>query len=478
VRGWLAEHLPRFHLSLDAFSRLRRQQMLVGIDAKVGKAVYEIQAPFAICREVLEGRRDISPDELSDAERNEGLVQACVWFEDRPPAATLNLPGGQNVLGRVLLGQSHWRLETFGAEKLARLRSYFELQLGKLVRFSGERVDDLAAQIAAKEPYVDLSLVPPRLQKNSSQIILGRSRTEALPPGIRLEDAGHAMIAAADKAFLEDHIPALDGKTPREAARDLRLRPKLIHLLKQRLHSQDERNLQTGGADDLNWMLRELGLHEIIFDPPPFRPPPPGANPVDDAESEPEDFPESESLHVRVPVDLNRPPAPPLPAAPLELDEAVDRVEKAMRSFKTFPDSVNELDASGATMLDDVEELTCDILTTQDYTFIFPFLVDAWFALAPIGCRAPEIDYADFQSTYLSNLRHIEDCAQSPGPQKLESFMQSSTQPALTMVMLGEVFETINKMPNKTRPSPEAQRVIVAVLKTLVEKLSEALRPE
>jgi len=478
MRRWLAENMPTFHASVQAVSRLRCQQMLAGIDAKVGKAVYQLQAPFAQCRDLLVERDDICPDDLSDEEHNEGFVQAYVWFDARPKAKIPILPEGQTVLGRVILGQSLWRLETFGGEQLSRLRKQFEKHLGKLVRFSGERIDDLAAQMASKEPSADQSLVPPRLLENPVQLSLNQSRLPALAPGVRLEDAEREVRLAAEKAFLDDHVPALDNKTPREAARDLLLRPKLIHLFKQRVRSQDERNLRIGGADDLNWMLRELDLHEIIFDPPPFRPPPPGANPVENEESDPEDFDEFEPAPHRVPVEPNRPPAPRLPAAPLNLKEAADRLEKAMLMFGTFAAAQDELAASGATLLDDIDDLTADSLPDRDYTFALPFIAQIWFALVPTGCRAPEIDFDDFEAAYASNLRQLLECAKDPSPKKLESFFRDSMQPDFMTVIIGGVFQAMTAVPKEFQPSPPGQPIILALLKTLVQKLSEALRPK
>ncbi len=122
-------------------------------------------------------------------------------------------------------------------------------------------------------------------------------------------------------------IPALDNRTPREAERDPALRPKLVQLMKQRVRNHDERNLQTGRllrsatkTDDINWLLNELELTEITFDPPPWRPPP--APSVDDEA----DLPELPALDGGLGVDADRPPAPSLPTALWEVDEAIDRL--------------------------------------------------------------------------------------------------------------------------------------------------------
>ena len=470
MRRWLAEHFPRFDAALQAVSRLRRQQMLTGMDAKWGKAVYELRAPFAQCRSRLDALKDVEPDELSAEEQNHGFAEARDWFDPLPKAKQLTPAGGRMVLGRVLLGQSLWRLETFGAEKLSRLRRQFEKQLGDRVRFSGERVDDLGARLAIKEPSVDQALVPPRLLENPDQFLLASSRVPALPPGVSPKDAEQELLRAAERMFLDETIPALDNRTPREAARDPALRPKLMQLMKQCVRSQDERNLQTGRKDDINWLLRELALTEIIFDAPPWRPPP---APLAGDEA---DLPEPSALDDSSGEDPNRPPAPSLPSAPLEAEEALDRLQAAMDLFATAATAENELAASGATLLQDAEELTLDDLTESDFCFAIPFLLQTWFALVPCGCRAPKINLAELKQTFAASLREIESCVMVGTQEKLQSFVQDSPQPGLMLALLGGFLEAANTAPKKFRPSLEAQPVILALLKSIVEKLDEALR--
>lgn len=63
----------------------------------------------------------------------------------------------------------------------------------------------------------------------------------------------------------------IENLTPRAAALDPQLRPVLLALLKERVRLTDERARETGMTLDCNWLLRELGAHELIFDPPPLR---------------------------------------------------------------------------------------------------------------------------------------------------------------------------------------------------------------
>jgi hypothetical protein len=171
-RRWLAEHFLRFDDALHATSRLRRMRMFAGSDARFGKAVYELQAPFATCRARLDERPDVEPDDLSDAERREGFAEARVWFADDTQVQIAAPAVGRPVLGRVLLGQAHWRLEAMGGDRFAELRRKLETQLGLQIKFAGERLDDLGAGMAAKESGIDESLVPLRLVEGEQKIVI------------------------------------------------------------------------------------------------------------------------------------------------------------------------------------------------------------------------------------------------------------------------------------------------------------------
>jgi hypothetical protein len=176
LRRWLAEHFGRVNDALTAVDLERRRMMFANIDAKFGKAVYELKAPFATCCQALEDEPDVDLDDLNEGERREGFADARVWFlkDDDAELAPTPTPGGDVVLGRVLLGQSHWRLEAMGAERMEVLRRRFEQRMGDRVRFTGERLDDFGKTLAEKDPKSDLSLVPPRLLETRRRFFFPR----------------------------------------------------------------------------------------------------------------------------------------------------------------------------------------------------------------------------------------------------------------------------------------------------------------
>lgn len=144
--------------------------------------------------------------------------------------------------------------------------------------------------------------------------------------------------------------------------------------------------------------------------------------------------------------------------------------------FATAAEAEEELVASGATVVEDAEELTLDSLKESDFCFAIPFLLQTWFALVPCGCRAPEIDFADLEDSFAANLRQLDICAQAGSPKKMEKFFQSGPQPALMLALLGGFLEAANTAPKEIRPALEAQPVILALLKSVVETLDGALR--
>jgi hypothetical protein len=116
-----------------------------------------------------------------------------------------------------------------GQARLATLRERFENRMAGRVRFVSERRDDLAAQMRLKEPDFDESLVPPRLLEQERELLLSTTRIPVFEEPNSVEEA----LRRRDETFLDENVPMLGGSTPREAATDPQLRPKLIRMMRR-----------------------------------------------------------------------------------------------------------------------------------------------------------------------------------------------------------------------------------------------------
>ena len=325
---WLATHFVDLIRRVFAVSRARRLDMFAGLDVVHGWAEFA-PSPAAVERlhTLLEESPDVFPAEPeAKDDAPAGFTAAWDWHEPESVASPTGAPG-RVVIGRVLRRDDGvWRVVAFGRARLDRLRQLFLAALGTPdLTPNREYVQDLAAQLSAKEPSADLSLVPPRLRENPARLDFSTTRLDTPP-----EDARHLVATRQLEGWIDASLPALGGRSPREAARDHAARPTLVRLLKTRIASADGDRLRGRPFTDPLPVVRELGLAELDRPAPPERPCPP-------------EFLEDED-------DPTAPPAalPPLPPAThrLDADEAGRRADEIYHLFPTDDDLLEAWDAA------------------------------------------------------------------------------------------------------------------------------------
>ncbi|MDH7504221.1 MAG: hypothetical protein QHJ82_16110 [Verrucomicrobiota bacterium] len=456
---WFAHNILNFVDALHAVALARRAQMFANIDAEFGKANYELLAPFETCRQTLDAIASVEPDELSDDERREGFAKARVWF-DAPDKALVSAEKMRPVLGRVLLGQTHWRIEAMGGERFARLKTQFDQAMGDKVHFQGESRDNLAARFTSQQPQYDPALVPPNLLKQPDKLLFATNRVEIA--GRSPEEIDSDFMAQQDLAWLDQPLPVLQGKTPRQAAVDPPLRPKLIRILKDRVQSCDQRNLESGGSYNMNWLLKELGAHEIIFDPPPRRPRP--EQPDDELQDAPDD-----SLD-----ELE--PWPPLPDRPFTLEEAVERLSLGASLLNDSTEAMGTLRAAGGFIVDEIHDTIGNLLSEPQHALLTAFLAQVWFAFVPPGCHGPTIELEDLQVAFQKQLAGLNAASRGGDAAAAHFMLEEGPQPAMVKTVAPLVFRTWQEVfpPNENERGKSL--VVVAMLKTFIELLDAKCR--
>ncbi len=161
-------------------------------------------------------------------------------------------------LGRLEHRDGGLVLETNSVERGERGRAMIESIVGSAIRHRATSHEDLARRVRES--------LRPGVREDKSE----RSGAEALPPGVA-EALTLNYYARYYRAWLDESIPALDGRTPREAARDSAVRPRLAELICG-LEGMYQRALKDGHpAYDPSWMWSDLGFEEHAA---PTHPPP------------------------------------------------------------------------------------------------------------------------------------------------------------------------------------------------------------
>jgi hypothetical protein len=466
-RVWLAEHYERFEKALMAVALARRRAMFDALDGQFGKAVYALARPAAECKQQLATVPEIADDPLTEAERQEGFTEGRVWFAgsaDREKQQT----GAGAVIGRILLGPTHWRLEALGADRLARFRERFDQLMRQQVTFTGERRDDLGARLRMDEPTFDPALVPPMLLRDTPKLMVTTSRIKA-PPGTVMDDAAAAgIIYDRQQGILDDPIPALDNKTPRAAASDPALRPQLLKWMKFWISQTDRRNLETGRNDDTNWMVRELGLTEILFEPSPPRPrPAPALDEADEDEDEDD-----------LPPYLSLPDPPALPDRPWNKSEADKVLSRALKTFSPMSGAADYFSDLQYPLFPDLNDLLGQSLEDQEITCLFQ--AAAWVVLcfAPRGTRPPEVFPEDLEDNLSRRVTEVAGWSSTEFDEAFSGWLKQSRQPELLTLVLALTLTWLEKAPPELQAREGAKSLMIAVLGAVVDTLDEAARSD
>lgn len=129
-------------------------------------------------------------------------------------------PGVTGLATLTVTGQE-MTAEALSAQRMAWLEARLAEVVEDAIRLRADVVEDpwrkLEAQRGSRPPALSASAVSPEVEAHRLGKVLHRHFT----------------------AWLDQPVPALNGQTPRAAARDARMRPKLIQLLREMENHQD-----------------------------------------------------------------------------------------------------------------------------------------------------------------------------------------------------------------------------------------------
>lgn len=144
------------------------------------------------------------------------------------------------ILGNISVGKKRLKLEITSEARAQRGRQFLENLLGDTITFRAMAQEDISHALEG---------------------VQGRASGSAheLPPEVGAEII-RRYIERHYRAWVDQPIPALDGRTPRKAARTKTWRSAVIDLVKG-IENQIERGRLDGQpAIDVSWLWEELGL--------------------------------------------------------------------------------------------------------------------------------------------------------------------------------------------------------------------------
>jgi len=149
---------------------------------------------------------------------------------------------GVSGLATLSLEGNELTVETMSAERLAWAKARLAELVGDAIRLRADVVED---------PMGKLRSMPEGHQ--------AREPSAEIPPEVRTRLVGQ-MLHRHFTGWLDQQVPALDGRTPRQAAHDVLLRPKVIQLLREIENIQDRERQQGKPWYDAAWMWEALGI--------------------------------------------------------------------------------------------------------------------------------------------------------------------------------------------------------------------------
>ena len=265
LREWLGAHLTEVSDALTETARERKRRMFADMDAITARAFYATEggAPETdAVAAALDASGDCSAEPVDADEAEAGYARSWAWLCPAEETANALVPG-RRVLGNVREGGGNWCVEAFSRANFERLKEAFADAAGERVRFVSERVDDLARQRAGRGAQPDAALVVPELVEDVGAVAMSTTRLEDGPDDSPSVDS---MEEALARRWLDQSVPALSGKTPREAAAIPEMREALTRLAKGFVQSQDRIALRKGGRPPMEWFFAELGLPGLAMD--------------------------------------------------------------------------------------------------------------------------------------------------------------------------------------------------------------------
>jgi hypothetical protein len=161
----------------------------------------------------------------------------------------------------------------------------------------------------------------------------------------------------------------------------------------------------------------------------------------------------------------------------LSVEEAARRLEDGMDRFDTAAEALVSIAASGITLVEDAEQVTVDLLDDDEFSFAVPFILQVILALVPPGHRAPPTSLESLERLFNFNENGLYEQVESNKRGNILPFLLECPQPNLMLLLTNQILKMFNTSPKDFQLASDAQPIILALIKSIVEELDRVLRP-
>ncbi|MBL7072256.1 MAG: hypothetical protein ISS33_00595 [Candidatus Omnitrophica bacterium] len=257
VKDHLSKNFGKYCRLITNLALTKREAMLDTIDVHQCVATYGIEGKASEVGAILEKYPEFRWNDKDPEEDDPADTLYYDWVrtgeskaieKEMHPAFHHNDESlGVGTLANVCFRPDKLVIEVFSKRKYKFAKKMVIRYFGSLVVLKQEKIVDIAKQLKNK-PIDEIS---------------EEKEKRAVMPPEEEEKILQAFYENKYRKFIDENIPMIDNKTPRQAAKEPGLRPKLIELIKSHINSLEKMNRQKSINLNIDWVLDELGLSEM-----------------------------------------------------------------------------------------------------------------------------------------------------------------------------------------------------------------------
>jgi len=254
-KGMCGKNFGKYGRLVAKETERARVRVLNAMELHECKAFYRLKSPREDVRKVLDSKEDFVFVQDGNTDQPVSPAAQYSWLRagmSQEVEAKLSMhfrhqdsDKNKGLLGEVLLGQDEMMIRTMSKRLFSFAKKMVARYWGDSLEFTRECIVDVAKQMAHRQAD-------------------GREdRNDTMPLEVRQKMADEFYREHYER-FFDDELPALDGMTPRKAAQNARMRPRLIGVMKQHITGIERFNKTEGTSVNIDWVLKELGLTELL----------------------------------------------------------------------------------------------------------------------------------------------------------------------------------------------------------------------